>query len=335
MSVNFSWPIYGHNKQINFLQASLQQNTLPNAYLFYGPKGLGKKMIAEYFAKSLFCQNTEQKPCQKCTICHHVEQGVYADAYFLGKNTEELSAESIKDFLASLKLASSYGQHKLAIIYQADKINLFSANALLKILEEPPKNTTIILVADQIDYLPATILSRCQLLKFQALSKKVMSTWLENFSLQELERETILNLSFGKPGRALNFMEDNLANFKEKCDWLLKILSTETLSALQILENWFEIFKKNALSSQSLDLPKASLEYLDILELFWRDLLYAKLDRKVLNVLYQEEIKKLTSQYSYTDILKNLLAINKIKKQIKNNVSPQMLWENLVLNFKA
>ena len=333
--MNFSWPIYGHHKQIDFLQRSLQQDTLPNAYLFYGSKGLGKKMIAQYFAKSLFCQNTEQKPCQKCTICHHIDEGVYADCYFLGKNVEELSAENVKDFLASLKLASSYGHHKLAIIYQADKLNLFSVNALLKILEEPPKKTTFILIADQIDYLPATILSRCQLLKFQVLNKQTMSSWLENFSLQDLEKETILNLSFGKPGRALNFMEDNLSQFKEKCDWVLKILSSDTLTSLQILENWLEIFKKNSLSSQNLDLPKTSLDYLDILELFWRDLLYAKLDRKILNVLYKEEIKKVANKYSYTDILKNLLTINKIKKQIKNNVSPQMLWENLVLNFKG
>lgn len=335
MSVNFSWPIYGHQRQINFLQASLEQNRLANAYLFYGASGLGKKMLAQYFAQSLFCQTEGAKPCQKCAICHHVQQGTYADFYFLGRTQEELSAENIKNFLAGLKLASASGARKLALITQVDKMNLFSANALLKILEEPPKNTTIILVADQIDYLPATILSRCQLLKFQALDRNAMDSWLKNFVLENLERETILNLSFGKPGRALGFMADNLANFREKCDWLIKLLSSETYSALQLVEIWFELLKKDKLKDKISDLGQATLESLDILELFWRDLLWAKLDRKVLNVLYKAEIKTLSGQYSYADILKNLLSINKIKKQIKENVSPQILWENLVLNFKA
>ncbi len=335
MSVNFSWPIYGHQRQINFLQTSLEQDSLANAYLFYGSSGLGKKMIARYFAQSLFCQTVADRPCQKCSNCHHVKQGTYADCYLLGQTQEELSAENIKDFLSRLKLASAIGGRKLAIISQADKINLFAANALLKILEEPPKDTTIILIADQIDYLPATILSRCQLLKFQALDKKAMEDWLSNFSLPELEKATILNLSFGKPGRALNFMADNLANFREQCNWLIKLLDLETLSALQMLDNWFEVLKKDNLKAKVSDLSHSTLEYLDLLELFWRDLLWAKLDRKVLNVLYQKEIKDLSKKYSYTDILKNLLSINKIKKQIKENVSPQILWENLVLNFKT
>ncbi|MCB9802689.1 hypothetical protein H6761_01550 [Candidatus Nomurabacteria bacterium] len=335
MSVNFSWPIYGHQKQIKFLQNSLNSSNLANAYLFYGAKGLGKKMIAHHFAMSLFCQSQEARPCQKCQICHHVDQETWQDFYSLGKNPDDLSAENIKIFLGSLSLSSATGTPKLAIIEQVEKLNLHAANALLKVIEEPPKNTTIILIADSIDYLPATVISRCQLLKFQALDKRSMAEWLDNFSLAEIEKETVLNLSFGKPGRALSFMADNLNNFKEKCDWLFKLLDSETLSALQIIDAWFGALKKENTELKVSELGEETVQYLDLLELFWRDILWSKLERKVLNVLYQKELKELAIKYSYPDILKNLLSINKIKKQLRENVSPQVLWENLALNFKS
>jgi DNA polymerase-3 subunit delta' len=302
--------------------------------LFYGAKGLGKKLIARYFVSSLFCEHLEVKPCNKCRTCKQVSQGTFPNFYTLGKNREDLSAENIKEFLAKLSLTAADGGNKLVIIQGVENINLFSANALLKTLEEPPKNTTIILIADRINNLPSTVISRCQLLKFQPLDKKSMQSWLENFDFGEEEKQTILNLSFGKPGLALEFIEDKLAGFKIDCDFLIKLLSSDTLSSLQTMDHWFTALKKEYPHYKIYELGAKTAKHLDLLELILRDILWIKLSRQPVNVLYQEVLTKLANQYSSATILKNFLAIDKIKRQLKNNVSPLMLWEKLILDFK-
>lgn len=338
MSVNFSWPVFGHNKQISFLQNTLKQGNLANAYLFYGAKGLGKKMIAKYFVQSLFCtENT--KPCQNCLACLRMSKGLQQNFLYLSvlktkDDTEDTQVEQVRNFLSNLSLTSFDGGYKLAIIYAVDKLNIFSLNALLKVIEEPPKNTTIILIADQINNLPATVISRCQLLKFQPLNKKDMSAWLETFSLAEVDQQTILNLSFGKPGLALEYIEDNLVNFKKDCQFLLKILSDNTFVAWQDLEHWFGILKKENPQAKVYELSQMTTHYLDLWQLLLRDILWHKLNRQVLNVLFAENIAKISQKYSVTKILHNLLSINKIRRQLKNNVTPQLVWENLLLDLK-
>ena len=73
MSNKYKWPIYGHKRQLKFLQKILNQEKLANAYLFYGPSGLGKKLSVDYFIKSIFCESTS-KPCKKC---NNYYQGVW------------------------------------------------------------------------------------------------------------------------------------------------------------------------------------------------------------------------------------------------------------------
>ncbi len=335
MSEQFNWPIYGHKQQINFLQESLRQNQLANAYLFYGPKGLGKKLIVQYFAQSLWCQQANQRPCQQCLPCKLAKQGSYPDFYVLGKEQAELSADSIKEFLARLSLSGVMGGQKLAVIYQVDRMNLFAFNALLKMIEEPPQRTTIILIADQISNLPATIISRCQLLKFGPLNKVEMMDWLNNFGFSSTEKETIANLAFGKPGLALDFIEDNLKNFREKCDWLLKLLNSVDFTSLQSIDHWFAFLKKEYPDYKIYELGNLTVDHLNLLELMLRDLLWINLGRMPANSLYAEQLTRLSGRYSLPFLLKNLLMINNLRSKISKNISPQLLWENLILSLKS
>jgi len=215
MSVNFSWPIYGQQAQQKFLQSAIVNNRLAHTYLFYGPKGLGKKLTLSYFIKSILCTDLEQKPCGSCEYCLLLERKSYLDLYAIGDQGTDLSIDDIRDFIKRISLAKVHNQVKIAVIYQVENLNIQSSNALLKTLEEPPANTIIILVADQINHLPATVLSRCQLVKFQALSYQDMSEWLKSFDLSVEERLTVINLSFGRPGLALQLMADNLETFKK------------------------------------------------------------------------------------------------------------------------
>ncbi|MBU1203088.1 hypothetical protein KKH39_03570 [Patescibacteria group bacterium] len=333
MPYEFKWPIYGHKNQLKFLQQAILQDKLPNTYLFYGPAGLGKKMVVDYFVKSYYCLDTKAKPCDKCDHCRMINKGTFLNVYKLG-DREDLSIENIREFLYKLSLSNFEGNHKIAIIYGTETINLFGANALLKTLEEPPTNTTIIMIADSIVDLPATVISRAQLLKFQSLSRVDMQEWLASYDYSREEKDTIINLSFGKPGVALRLMGDNLASFKKNCNFIIKLLSADTFSYMQAIDRWFEILKKEYPGYKVYELGKLTSQYLDLLEIFLRDILWIKIDKSIANEIYRTDLEKIAKNFDLKKLLNNLLSLNSVKQKIKHNVSPQLLWENLFLSIK-
>lgn len=333
MSQQYTWPIYGHKNQLEFLQKSIDKNRLANTYLFYGPAGLGKKMAADYFVKSIFCLDDKIKPCEKCDHCRMINKGTFIDIYKVG-DREDLGIENIRQFLQKISMSNIGGHHKVAIVYGTETINLFSANALLKTLEEPPTNTSIILIANSITSLPATILSRAQLVKFQSLSRNDMTAWLKNYDFSSEEKETIINLSFGRPGAALRLMSDDMEQFKKSSNFILKMLSGGTFYYMQSIDKWFEILKKEYPGYKLYELGNLTKEYLDMFEVFLRDILWAKLDRPVVNQIYDKEIQNLSQRFDKKNLINNLLSLSKAREKLKYNISPQLMWENLFLNIE-
>ena len=267
MSQPYKWPIYGHKNQLKFLQETISQDKLANTYLFYGPAGLGKKTVTDYFVRSIFCLSDKSKPCDKCDYCQMINRGTFLDLYKVG-DREALSVDNIREFLHKISMSNLSGHRKIAIIYGTETINLFSANALLKTLEEPPANTTIIMIADSIANLPSTVISRAQLVKFKSLVKEDMKAWLENYKFSNEEKETIINLSFGRPGVALRLMADDLEQFKKSSSFILKMMAGGTFYYMQAIDKWFEILKKEYPGYKLYELGNLTREYLDLFEVF-------------------------------------------------------------------
>jgi len=333
MSQEYQWPIYGHKKQLKFLQETVSQHKLANTYLFYGPAGLGKKTITDYFIKSIFCLDSKMKPCDKCDNCKMINKGIFLDIHKVG-DRDDLSVDNIREFLHKISMSNFRSHHKIAVVYGTETINLFSANALLKTLEEPPSNTTIILIANSIANLPATIISRAQLIKFQPLKKSDMLAWLKSYNFSDQEKETITNLSFGRPGVALRLMSDDMENFKKSSNFILKMLSGGTFYYMQTIDKWFEVLKKEYPGYKLSELGNLTKEYLDLFEVFLRDILWAKLERPIINRMYNIEINSLAQKFNKQNLIDNLLSLNKAKEKLNYNISPQLLWENLFLNME-
>ena len=103
---------------------------------------------------------------------------------------------------------------------------------------------------------------------------------------------------------------------------------------MQTIDKWFEVLKKEHPGFKLYELGELTKQYLDLFEVFLRDLLWLKLNRPVVNQLYQQDLEKLSPQFDEANLLKNLLSLNQVKQKIKYNVSPQILWENLFLSVK-
>jgi len=146
------------------LERRVEQGRLGHAHLFTGANGLGQGALADALAARLLCETAHARPCDSCRSCRLLAAHNHPDLVHVGPLEERrvIAIDQIRELIEFFALKPHYGAHKLAIIAPADALNAAAANALLKLLEEPPPNAVLVLVTDRPYSLPATILSRCQ-----------------------------------------------------------------------------------------------------------------------------------------------------------------------------
>ncbi len=187
--MDISWKTYGHAAVKNILAKQLAAGQLAHAYLFLGPSGIGKSLLARELA---------QRILQTADLQHHLD--------FLPLSGEgEITMETVQDFMAQVRFKPLRASHRVAFMDRAHRLNTQSSNALLKTLEEPSPATILILSADQ-PLLP-TIMSRCQVLHFSKFSVNQLRSFAaeQNLSVSE----DLLALSRGSPGRLLGLAQDS------------------------------------------------------------------------------------------------------------------------------
>src|SRR3989338_2988108 len=151
VSTNFGKSIIGQGRIKELLAKQLELNTASSSYLFIGLRDLGKQKLAHEFAAALLCSDqTTVYPCGKCESCKIWENGKdkIPDFYevTLPSESSEISTDEIRDLKIRASQTALGGSRKVIIVNHADKLSTGAANALLKLLEEPPKNTHILLL---------------------------------------------------------------------------------------------------------------------------------------------------------------------------------------------
>lgn len=249
--------IVGHEKNISDFSKLLEMGSLAQAYLFVGPKHIGKTTVARELALTILCQSTSKKPCGQCENCRLFSVGNLPD--FLDDSSEEvIGVEEIRQLIKFLDLAPYRSSHKVALISQAERMTEQAANAFLKTLEEPAMTTTIILTAEKENNLLETIVSRCQTVRFQIPDEEVVREHLaRELSLSSEQVSELMNIAGGRIGLALEIsQEDNKltvikeliaefvkaydGSYKTKFEFIEKYAKSVNLIAdLEILENYF------------------------------------------------------------------------------------------------
>ncbi len=197
--------IIGHEKQLEFLKKSIKNNTLSQAYLFYGPVDIGKKKVAKEFAKDILSIDTNNGQ----EVKEQVQKGSHPDLKIVKPNKKgSIKISQTRDIIDSLNKSPFSAQKRVVIIEGAENMTNGAANSILKFLEEPPAYVHIILTTKNKDLLPATIVSRCQLLRFQAQNKKEIINALKEFDLSDEKLKDILFLSGNKVDLALRLAEN-------------------------------------------------------------------------------------------------------------------------------
>jgi len=304
--------IAGQNKVIEILHAQFITDKIAHAYIFAGPEGVGKTKTALELAKLVNCRNpVDNNPCDACNSCNKINKNIHPDVHLVDfdwqmKMLEEknpatrIKIETIQLIQKEINLKPFEGRYRAVIINQAERLNVDSANCLLKTIEEPPAYSLLILVTTTLESLPKTIISRCQKLRFAPLSGELIKSIVPDIP------DNLLYLANGSAHKAIilkESLEDNYGiNF--------------------VMELWGEI------KSNKMDL----IELLPAISGIGRN--KEKLDQCLVNLLYLAREEMVGSSNEINNYAKMINLILTYRKSLRYNVSGELLLNSLLLELK-
>ncbi len=176
--------VIGQDIIVRTLKNSFKLNKIGQAYLFSGPRGVGKTTIARIIGKVLNCQKKKINPCGECLFCQQIDHNASLDYYEID-GASNRGIDQIREIQGNLNYASPLGNYRIYVIDEVHMLTIEAFNALLKSLEEPPKKIVFILCTTEISKIPLTIRSRCQNFLFKNIDNQTIAQHLEKISLNE------------------------------------------------------------------------------------------------------------------------------------------------------
>lgn len=241
--------LIGHQQQRRWFEAALRNGRLATSFLFVGPAGIGKRAFARLLAKSLLCRNTradQLEACGGCEACVQVEASTHPDLIEVRKPDDKaflpielLIGEREKRMREGLchdiSMRPYFGQRKVAILDDADYLNVEGANCLLKTLEEPPVDSVLILIGTNLQRQLPTIRSRCQTIIFRPLSPEQLQDVLLKSGLAESESDSqrIADRAGGSIEEARLLADEEIDDFRL---WLLEVLAGPQLPVVEVVK---------------------------------------------------------------------------------------------------
>lgn len=240
-----------HSDQMQMLRRSVERGRLAHAYLFAGPPGIGKSLFARVFAKALLCLRRPEGSldvCNECSSCRQFDAESHPDFFYVFK-PEEKSEIPVDRFIGvaekrprdgliyNLSLKPMTAARRIAVIDDANSMNDEGANAMLKTLEEPPPHSVLILVAENLDAVLPTIRSRCQLVRFSALSQQDVAELLVEHEMAEspADAATVAAMSEGSLQIAAQLLRPELRTLKDELSKHLASADMNPVAASKVM----------------------------------------------------------------------------------------------------
>jgi len=228
--------IIGQPHIVGTLKSAIQKNRLAHAYIFAGPRGVGKTSTARILAKALNCkEGPTLNPCQECSACKEITQGRSLDVIEID-GASNRGIDEIRTLRENVKFAPTRGKFKVYIIDEVHMLTTEAFNALLKTLEEPPEFVKFIFATTQPHKVIPTILSRCQRLDFRRISAMEIIAQLERIVKEEkinIDKEVLFAIAKASDGsmRDAESILDQLVSFSKD-----KVSLKDVISVLGLVE---------------------------------------------------------------------------------------------------
>ncbi|MDF2674202.1 MAG: family ATPase [Clostridiales bacterium] len=303
---------------------AFDNDKVSHAYILTGPEGIGKSIMAMFMASTILCKGTN-KPCGDCNPCIKISHGNHPDVKLISPKGRSIGVDNIRDLIDEIYTKPYEGDKKIVIIKNSDSITVQGQNAILKTLEEPSKDTTIIMLAENINAILPTIQSRCQILRLGRIPKEKIKAYLISQGVDEKKAATAANLSDGIVGNGLSFLDEKFV--KLRVDTINKARELVGAGELAILKS-VDFFVSN---KDKIDI------IFDILRIWYRDIIMLKLikDKDLLmNMDYYDILVEESQKLSYNSLDSIINIINSSREKIRENVNYQLTIEVMLLSIQ-
>lgn len=359
------------NQALVQLQLAHQTGRIPHGYIFYGPEGVGKGLLAGQWAKLLLCAEPTTRSlssgaisgqlekiedsCDKCPDCRLVDSGNHPDLHMINKELVKYASvkrESkmidlpivvIREFVIEpAGLLPTRGRARVFIIEQAEEMNRSAQNALLKTLEEPPGSTFLILVTSKIERLLPTVRSRCQLVRFRALPKDFVEGRLIKEGVTETQAVYWADFVGGRLGLAINLAKMGFYETKQQLTEKLARLgyptvleSAEWLSekARQYAQDYL---KDHPNHSQAQVVRQGQGQLLELISHAFSLALRVSTGNKSLypeNLEQGDLIEQIGHKFGSIGCAEAIRTTARAYGLLQANVNPTLIFESVMLNY--
>ncbi len=317
----------------------IQAGKIPNALLFSGKKNTGKNERAFEFAKACNCIADTKRPCNNCLPCKKINSGMHPDILqvSLSEKKKMISISQIREIGLLLSAKPNEAKKRMVLIKDADKMNVQAQNALLKMLEEPPKNTFFILTATHTPPLLPTILSRCRQFRFcPPSSHEIQTTLVHQYGIDPKKAYIFSRTAGSDLKKALMFL--NLDTEGEKIsgrDWQKqRTWIIQEVIGLVTAQNVTKIHRGLMLAQRlSMD-PDTIFESLSIVKMVLRDLCVFKYTpERIVNLDFFDAFKDISQMHAYNTFLGWVKDLYETERRLASNSSIRLTLDRFFLKL--
>lgn len=324
--------VVGQEHITETLKNSLRKNRIAHAYIFTGPRGVGKTTTARILAKALNCLNPiDFEPCNKCEMCKAINDMQSMDIIEIDAATNR-GIDEVRTLRESVKYAPTLGKYKVYIIDEVHMLTTESFNAFLKTLEEPPSHTIFVFATTDIHKVPPTIISRCQRFDFRRLQIETIKEQLKKIAIEEKIKidDKALTIIAKKADGA---MRDAQSYFDQVVAFCGEEIDSETVSKILNLideESYFNI--SEAIISKNFQIVFETIniiyqngwdftDFLDGLIEHFRNILTVVLTNKTNQIecaeIYKPKYLQASKEFSKGDLLRILNFLSKSQQELR------------------
>ncbi len=336
--VDFS-RIKGQESATRMLAQTVRSGEYAPLYLFVGPQGVGKATAALEFAKAANCRSDKVRPCNECIQCRKIHRFVHPDIFYLmplkSEQMEKLKREPgevrppgldmgkdisikhVRELQYQLSKPPMEARRRFVIILNGENLSLEAQNSFLKTLEEPPANTTFIMVSSNPELILPTIRSRARHVRFNALSLSVFSGF---FDLEPDTVKVLWHISGGSVGRARTLLQSDFLNLRQS---ILRVITSREIELLMELSAVFTSSRKTA------------ADFTLIYAILLRDIMMEKEGATdlVSNIDIRPQITEAARSISWKSLEDAFRSLKLVQEGLSRNVALQTMFFTLFRPF--